>query len=211
MSRWIFGSFFLISASFAFGQLDSNSVTVAASRSTSLQPDQALFAVFVNTDLNAGLSDVVAAVQSAGLTIANLSGVGTITVYGNNNEPQSQTQWAFRLTVPVGNIKQTTTALTALQKSVMQANANWATSFSLQGLQVSQQLQQSQTCDFAGVISDARVQAQNLAAASGRTLSGILALSTSTSTTVGSSTSLYPGYSPLYCSATVKFALLGSN
>jgi hypothetical protein len=32
-----------VSTSLAFGQLDSNSVTVTVSRSVSLQPDQALF------------------------------------------------------------------------------------------------------------------------------------------------------------------------
>ncbi len=37
---------FLMSASLAFGQGDSNTVTVTASQSVNLQPDQVVFGVF---------------------------------------------------------------------------------------------------------------------------------------------------------------------
>ena len=43
-----------MSASFLFGQLDSNSITVTASQGVSLQPDQVLFAVYVTTPLTGG-------------------------------------------------------------------------------------------------------------------------------------------------------------
>jgi len=36
---------FLMSAALAFGQVDSNTVTVTASQSVNLQPDQVLFGV----------------------------------------------------------------------------------------------------------------------------------------------------------------------
>jgi hypothetical protein len=39
----------LITAPLAFAQLDSNSVTVSASRGTNLQADQAIFSVTVDT------------------------------------------------------------------------------------------------------------------------------------------------------------------
>jgi hypothetical protein len=213
MSRWIFVLFSLIPLSPAFGQLDSNSVTVTASRNTTLQADQAVFTVYVNTDPTATLNDVLTAVQSAGLTTANLSTVNTTTFYTYANDgaqqAQQQTQWVFQLLAPLANTKPTVATLTALQKNVTQANKSWTVSFSLQGTRVSQQLAQSQTCDLAGLLSDARTQAQNLATAGGRTLSGILALSTNTFATTGSLVNAPP--SAPNCSATVKFALLGSN
>src|SRR5260370_31326366 len=65
----------LVSGSLAFAQLDSNSITVSASRSGTLQPDQALFVVSVQSDLNTSLNDVLAALQGSGITSANFSGV----------------------------------------------------------------------------------------------------------------------------------------
>lgn len=206
--------FFLIAASFAFGQLDSNSVTVTASRNSSIQPDQALFAVSVNSDLNATLSDILAAVQPAGLTLANFSSVGTTTLFnqgGDQVQNQQGNQWTFATAVPISNIKATLATLTALQKSVPLANKTLSISFSIQGTQVSQQLQQSQACDTTGLLADARTKAQDLANAAGRTVGGTLALSTSISTSVGAAVSPYPASSSQICSATVKFALLGSN
>jgi uncharacterized protein YggE len=214
MLRRISAPLFLITASFAFGQLDSNSVTVTASRTTTLQPDQALFAVTITTDPAASLSDVLAAVQPAGLTFSNFSSVSTTTAYTYTNgqqQAQQQTQWSFQLLAPLANTRSAVSTLTALQKSVTQANPAWGASFSLQGSQVSQRAQQTQTCDLAGVIGDARTQAQNLATAAGRTLSGILALSTNTNSTIGTPVSLYAVSGSPSCLVTVKFALLGSN
>lgn len=206
---------FLISASSALAQLDSNSVTVTASRSSTPQADQGLFVIYIDSDLNTALADVLAAVQPAGLTVSNFSSVFTNTQYvytGNQQQTQLVPRWAFRLTVPVSGIKDTIATLTALENSVPKANKNLTVSFSLTGTQPSSQTQQSQVCDFAGLISDARAQAQTLAAAGGRTLAGILALSTSTSNTTGNSVSLYPNTSTsVPCSATVKFGLLGTN
>ena len=68
---------FVMSASLLFGQLDSNSVTVTASRSTNVQPDQVLFAVYVTSRLSTSLDDVLAALKTSGITIANFSGVST--------------------------------------------------------------------------------------------------------------------------------------
>src|SRR5260370_5295933 len=57
-------------APLAFGQLDSNSVTVTASRGASLQADQAVFGVFVNFGLYAGLDVVLPAFLGTGITPA---------------------------------------------------------------------------------------------------------------------------------------------
>jgi hypothetical protein len=189
---------FVIFGSLAFGQLDSNSVTVTATRNLTAQPDQAVFSLSVTSDLKTTLSDVLTALQPAGVTIANFSGVNTLNVY-LDNQPQISVVWAFNLVAPLTKTSDTVATLSALESSVPKANPKLTLSFAIQGTQVSSQLQQSQTCSTADLISDARTQAQTLATAGGRTLSGILALSGSTQA------SGYPA-----CSLTVKFALLGS-
>jgi hypothetical protein len=150
------------------------------------------------------LSDVLTALQPAGVGIGNLSGVGSVGAVTNPG-----VQWIFALAVPLSQIKQTIATLNTLMQSVPQANKNLSVSFSIQGTQVSQQLQQSQTCSYADLLSSARTQAQALAMAGRRTLSGVLAMSGSTSTTTGTGAASYSG-APPSCSLTVKFALLGS-
>ena len=80
---------FLLSASLAFGQLDSNSITVTASQSVNLQPDQVLFAVYVSTPLTASLDDVLAAVKGAGITSANFSGVYSSATLSRARAPET--------------------------------------------------------------------------------------------------------------------------
>lgn len=215
MSRSISIHLFVIFAGLAFGQLDSNSVTVTASRSATVQPDQAVFSVVVTSDLNSNLNDVLTAVQPAGITITNFSGVSSnslVFISGVNQQGQQILQWAFQLLAPLTNTKSTVTSLASLQSSVPKANKNLSVSFSIQGTQVSQQAQQGQTCDVAGLINDARTKAQTLASAGGRTVGGLLAMSSST--TGGAPSSAVLGIAspllPQTCSVTVKFSLLGS-
>ena len=204
----------VVSASLAFAQLDSNSITVNASRSAALQPDQALFAVSVQSDLNTSLNDVLTALQGSGITSANFSGVSSNSgfVLGPG---QSQTfQWAFGLPVPLTKTKDTVAALTALEQNIAQKNASLKLSFSIQGTQVSQQLLQSQTCSIPDLLTDARTQAQTLAAAGGVTLGTILAMSSSTSSVATVFPNAYPLNTGIFsstfappCAVTVKFAV----
>jgi uncharacterized protein YggE len=219
---------FLATATAAFAQLDSNSVTVSASRNTSLQADQAVFAIYVNSGLNVNLTDVVAAVQSAGLTLSNFQSVSTtqsgfIQVPGGPTgipSMQPALQWVFALPVPVSKIKDTATALNTLQQSIAQSKNGMTMSFSVAGTQVSPGLQQSQVCAMPDLLSDARAQAQKLAEAANMTVGAILAMSSSTATVLpgsgvpitaylGSltSTSLLNSQLGAGCFVTVKFAL----
>jgi hypothetical protein len=146
---------FGMSALHLFGQLDSNTVTVTASQSMNVQPDQVLFAVYVTTPLTASLDDVLAALKGAGITSANFSGVNSAgsgqTVVVTGNLPAPTEQWAFGLPVPFAQMKATVTALTNLQQSIMQANSGFTLSFSVQGAQISTSLLQSQACNNAGL------------------------------------------------------------
>jgi uncharacterized protein YggE len=208
----------------AFAQLDSNSVTVTATRSMSPQPDQAVFAVTVQSGLSTNLDDVVAALQGSGITAANFSGIsmGPALVFTGNPIPAPPVssivapplQWVFALPAPLAKINDTIATLIALQKSIAQQNKGLTLSFSVQGTQVSAQLQQSQVCSTPDLLTDARTRAQKLANAAGLTLGTVLALSSgpSISGSVGSPTSissfLLGSASPSVCSLTVKFALL---
>lgn len=222
---------FAISAPLAFGQLDSNSVTVTASRGTSLQPDQAVFGVFVDSGLSSSLDDILAALKGSGITIANFSGVSTVnqpvilptgsgSSTGLPQTIQPTLEWTFGLPVALSKIAETVKALSSLQSSIMQNAAGLTLSFSVQGTQVSQQLQQSQTCVFSDLISDAQTQAQKLASAAGLGVGSILAMSSPVVTSVSNGNvvagvSISRFISPIVsspllapvCTVTVKFAL----
>lgn len=214
---------FLIFASLVFAQLDSNSVTVTASRNASLQPDQVVFAVTVISGMDVALNDIVAALQSSGITLSNFVGVsntGSLILTPGPPSPQPMLGWVFGLPVPISKVKDTAAMLSSLQQSIGKDGVALTLSFSVQGTQVSAPLQQSQACSMSDLISDARAQAQKLAAAAGMTAGNVLAMSSGIATvTAGSgvyigipvgnffsSSSLsYPIALP--CAATVKFAL----
>ncbi len=169
----------------AFGQLDSNSITVSASTNATLQPDQVVFSLSVASGINTGFDDILAALQGIGVTAANFSSVSTegqtIATFGTMPPtPAPALVWFFNLPAPLANTKATVASLAALQQNFTQQNNGLTLSFSVTGTQVSQQLVQSQPCSITGLITAATTQAQSLAAASGFTLGGILALSSST-------------------------------
>jgi uncharacterized protein YggE len=209
--------------SLAFGQTEQNSITVSASQNVSLQPDQAVFGVTVQSGINTGLDDVLAALQGSGITAADLTGVSTqgqfISTLGSTPPNSAPTlYWAFSLPVPLTNTKGTVASLTTLQQNLAQQNNGLTLSFSIVGTQVSQQLAQSQTCSLAGLIASATAQAQSLASAANLSVGRILALSSSTSNAVSSSAGLFAigavsfstfSASPPPCAITVTFALAG--
>src|SRR5690349_6776667 len=86
-------------------QLDSNTVTVTASRNRSLQPDSAVFGVLVETGFDPGLDDVAAALAGSGITAANFtdvsSSLGLFLTDPVTQSGQSRMEWTFSLQVPV--------------------------------------------------------------------------------------------------------------
>jgi uncharacterized protein YggE len=187
----------------AFGQSVTNSITVSASNSANLQPDQAIFAVSVESGANTGLDDVLTALQGSGITAANFSGISTaqqtLTCVGTPST-SLMLSWTFSLPVAIANIKATVASLTTLQQNIGKQNNGLSLSFSLAGTQISQQLAQSQTCSLPALITSATTQAQNLAAVGGLTLGSIQAISSSTSNFVASLYATAPT-----CAITVTF------
>jgi hypothetical protein len=214
---------FVSCCSVAFGQIDSNSVTVSASTSATLQPDQAVFGITVQSPLTTGFDDVLAALQGSGITAANFSGVGTqgqIVFSGGQVPPPNlpTLAWTFTLPVPLTNTKAIVASLTTLQQTIAMQKNGLTLSFNIVGTQVSQQLAQSQTCSLPGLIATATTQAKSLAAAANLTVGRILALSSAAasgvygaSEYVGSVAGTFSTISatPAPCTVTVKFALTG--
>jgi uncharacterized protein YggE len=197
-------------------QLPSHTLTITASRSVALQPDQVVFGLSVASGTSTTLDQIGAALTSLGITSANLSSANTTSA--------TMLQWNFNLDVPISNLTATITSLTTLQQIIGQNNSGLTLTFNVNGTRVSQQLQQSQqaqTCTNANLISDATAQAQKLASAAGVTLGPIAKLSTTPLGVSGLSgifapaelvvvNSIVPAnYSvPLSCSLTVQFRLL---
>ena len=205
---------FLFITSVLFGQLDSNSVTVTASSTATLQTDQATFAVQVASPLNTTLDEVVGVLQGSGITAANFTGIAaqaSILVPGQTSLAPVII-WDFALNAPLSKIKDTVAQLTTLQQSIAKQNRGLSLIFNVQGAQISQHLQQSQPCVLADLLAKARTQAQNLAGAAGFTLDVIQAMSSTVATSVsgsGQGLSVSPlGAAAAPCTVTVKYGLI---
>jgi hypothetical protein len=207
----------LLAAAPLFAQLESHTLTISATRSINLQPDQVVFDLLVSSAAITSLDQIVGALSGLGITSANLNGV-------SNSNPTTL-QWSFTLAVPLSNLSATIGSLTKLQQAIPQNNSGLTLTFTVNGMQVSQQLQQSQSCSNADLIADATAHAQKLAAAAGLTLGTILKLSNvpaaqATAAQVdvaelvsfvsGDFSDFLIGYvpSPVACSLRVKFQLL---
>jgi hypothetical protein len=207
----------LLLAAPAFGQIESHTVTISATRSMVLQPDQILLVLSVSSNPSATLDQIVGALSGLGITDANLTGTY------NSNPPTLS--WNFSFTAPLANLTATIGSITKLEQSIAQNNSGLTLTFYIGGTQVSQQLQQTQTCPNSDLISDASAQAQRLANAAGMTLGPILRLSNAPSPQsilvpanvelsgiIGAysflESPLTPLPSPLTCSLSVQFQLL---
>jgi hypothetical protein len=207
----------LLGAAPAFAQIESHTVTISATRSIVLEPDQIVLQLTVGSNPSATLDQIVGALSGLGITDANLT--------GTYNSIPSLLTWNFSFTAPLANVTATIGSITKLEQTIAQNNSGLTLTFYIGGTQVSQQLQQTQTCPNLDLISDASAQAQKLANAAGMTLGPILRLSNAPSpqsilvpANVGLSgiigtysilqSPLTPPPSPLTCSLSVQFQLL---
>jgi uncharacterized protein YggE len=159
MRSVLLGVLLLALESLAFGQLDSDTLTVSASQPVNLQPDQLIFSIYVTTAASTGLDEVAAGFKSAGITTAIFSDV-------SSSRDHATLTWFFNLAVPFSKIPATVAQLTAQKVE-----------FYVQGSQVSAASQQAQQCPLATMIADARAQAKKLADAAELVVGEILSLS----------------------------------
>ena len=202
-------AYILLPVCLGWAQLTQNSITVTATRTAQLQPDEVVFGVTVNTTLEGAQDEAVAALQGSGITAANFSNVRNVQLYDPRGaNPQTVLAWSFSLPAAFSNMKSTIELLTTIQKNAAGKKNIVSISFGPQGTQVSAKLQQSQTCALSDLIADARAQATKLSAAARMGVGAILAMSSYTVATVSEPSVLFasPIYSP-NCSLTVKFEL----
>ncbi|HTP33677.1 MAG TPA: hypothetical protein VMJ75_15970 [Candidatus Acidoferrales bacterium] len=161
----------MAAAALSAGTLDNNTVTVTATRTMSIQPDQVLLYVNVLTAQDVGLNDVVAKLNGTGITAGNLSNVGT---------SSAGPLWTFLLPVPFAQMKSVVAALTQAQASLGVIAGSPALTFSVAGTQVSADAQAAQPCPLPALVSDARRQADSMTAAAGLRTGAIVAISDGT-------------------------------
>jgi len=209
-----------LTAKFALGTsppLPTDTLSIAASRTHSVQPDQVLVGVSVIAAVAVPLADIVTELQGSGITAANFS-------YANGNGQPNTTQWTFSLPVPFTQLAATLSSLAQLQQSLGGTRGQPNMTFFVQGAQISPDLQASQSCSFPALVGDAQSQAQKLAAAAGVTLGPVAAVSEAGQALAGSFTEVLlnpttgvpnpyvspvlPAPQPPPCALTVQFQLL---
>src|SRR5262245_35581395 len=144
--RWLL---FLAIVPAAFGQLDSDTLSVTSSRTLNVVIDQVQVTVNVNTGLETSLDDVIAALQGTEITTANLSGINS--VWSNFGQAQ-RTQWTLTLAVPIARLNG---ALSALAR--VQSRSGVDLDYFLNAVPTS-----SGSCAWPSLVSDAQAQAQKL-------------------------------------------------
>jgi hypothetical protein len=153
-----------MAAGLSAADLDNNTVTVTASRPVSVQPDQVQILVQLTTARDAGLDDVLGKLKGIGVVAANLTGV-----YGSATD----SRWSFMLPVSFSGLKTTLANLVQLQRST----GPQPLTFYVSGAQVSETAQAAQACPLPALVSDARKQADAMAAAAGMRTGAIVSVS----------------------------------
>jgi uncharacterized protein YggE len=155
----------LAAAATAFGQLEDDSLTVTATRTTSLQPDQATVSIYLSAPAGGSLDDAVVALQGSGVAASDLASVNSYT--GDNS-----LEWVFNRTVSFFQLKTTLAALDSIQSALAQK-----VSYFVQG-SVSPEAQQAPAlCPLPAMVADARAQAQRVADAAGVRVGPVVSLS----------------------------------
>jgi hypothetical protein len=192
--------------SLAFGQLDSDTLTVSVSQSVNLQPDQIVFGIIQIAPPDRSLDEILASLKAAGITQASFSTVSSV--------PGSpDLHWLFTMAVPLSKMQAISLELTA-QKIL----------FSVQGLQVSDELLRAQQCSIPSMFAEIRTQARNITDAAELVVGEVLAISQENpqvglqqkqpnGTILVARLSLFqpvltPSAAPVNCFLTVQFKLL---
>jgi hypothetical protein len=153
-------------------QLPDNTITVTVTQGFAIQPDKMTIFVRVDTPLTGTLDDALAQVKGAGLTVADLNGVTTNFF---------NITWTFTPAVAFSKVKETIALLAKLSDASKDKNGSPALTFSMGSGFVSDEARAAQSCPLPSLISDARKQADSLAAAAGMKAGAIVSVSDGTS------------------------------
>lgn len=164
---------------------DTNTLTVQASRTVRLTPEQATFSVRISTGTETSVAQVLSSVRSIGLDANAFQDVttGFRSVLTLSRTPQQvpSLDYTFQLSVPFGKLNETIGAIDALQKTLA-TDRKWDTSYSLTGLQASTSTaEESRQRALPELFADARRKAEGLAKSAGVGVGSIRNISETTS------------------------------
>lgn len=198
---------FLLVAPAAFAQIDPFTITVTASRSIPIAPDQAVVRVTVATSQNTSLSDVLGFVNQFGLNSTTF--VATTSFFSGPGVTEPSLSWLFSAAVPISQLPNMLAKLEAQQGSG--ANPGFSLLFYIINTQASPELLASQPCPLPALVADARAQAARLAKAAGFGVGDISTISDGGSTNGGTQGALFstivPQQAAWACAIVVKFKL----
>jgi uncharacterized protein YggE len=186
-----------LTARFALGAMFGQPepiITITATRTNSIQPDQVLIGLNVQSATTAGLDDITGALTGAEISGPNFTGVSTfLTTTGL--QTQSQLVWSFTLTAPLAKLSATLTQIISAQQAISANSSGLILNFYVEGMQVSQQLQQSQSCSQAALLADAQAQAKAVATAAGVSAGSIVNMAEGSTGAIGG---VYAGAAPTF-------------
>ena len=152
-------------------ELDNNTVTVVAMQDAARPQQQLSVSVSLLTPVDVGLDQVLATLSDVGITASELSNV--YSPYILPPDSGAITQWSFQHIIGFDRLKTTLTTLKALQAKLAPVMGSAPVAFHLSsynGLG-------APSCSYSSLLTDARRQADTIAAAAGLRTGAILSLS----------------------------------
>ena len=144
------------------GQPAPNSITITATRTTNIQPDQVLIGLSVQSPTTAGLDDITSALTGAGISGEAFSGVSARNIDATTNPQAVFFGWSFTLTAPLAKLSATLSQLVSAQQTISAKNSGLTLTVAVVGSPVS-----PQPCKQADLLADAQAQAKQVASAAG--------------------------------------------
>jgi hypothetical protein len=150
----------LLAASAAMAQLDSGTITITAGRNVQLPADQYHIYIYLNAAQGSSLEDALTLLPGSGITPADLQ-------QGSNGQ-----FWIFELTGPLSELKDKLAPI----NRIAQAQKDGAVSYSVNTQVSADAAKAVEACPAPTLVSEARAQAQKIAAAAGFGAGSIISL-----------------------------------
>jgi uncharacterized protein YggE len=185
---------FLLFSALLHGQTDALSVT--ATKTVDLAPDEMTFNVVVLADQDTTLEQVLQVVKAAGVTANNLGGVGSSQFGPSPN--QSRLVYQFTLTTPLTKFKDALDGFTAVRRGLLANSSSMELQTNVIAITPTEAArEQARLLATTDLIADARKKADALAKAAGLTLGPIVGIGEVTPVLGGQFGPIYGPYGPV--------------
>jgi hypothetical protein len=179
-----FSRFFLAIVFAAVPLCGQEGITVTASRTADLSPEEVTWNIAVLADQDSTLDQVLQAIKDTGLAAKDLTGISA-QQYGPGPS-QSRLAYQFAITARFASFKETMDKLAAARRSLLANNSNIELQTYFMSVAASEaSREQARQAALADLIADARRKAELAAKAAGLTLGSIQGMIDSTSAVLG--------------------------